>query len=342
MHAILLAFLVATLEGDRPLTTPARVLVAQLNSAAAVEDRGRAKRYVPGSADQARPWQEGLRGDFLRLMNLRGLLDTKTSIPLEPQLVSEADKGAYTLRELSLRSTPGRTFNVMVAIPKSHDGPMPAVVGIHGHGGTRMSVFDPATGPNDHIYRAFGHELARKGFVAITTDVGQHDVYETGRTLMGERLWDLMRCVDYLETLPEVDDTRIGCAGLSLGGEMAMWLAAMDTRIVATVSAGYLTMMDQMEKNHCMCWKFDGLRALADWPDVYSLIAPRALQCQNGLKEPANDFTVALARQALGEIRPIYADFGVPGYLELDVHEGAHEVDLPALQGFLIAHLKAR
>ena len=69
-----------------------------------------------------------------------------------------------------------------------------------------------------------------------------------------------MRCVGYLESLPTVDKTRIGCGGLSLGGEMAMWLAAMDTRIAAADSCGWLTTMDQLESNHCLCWKFAGLR----------------------------------------------------------------------------------
>jgi dienelactone hydrolase len=151
---------------------------------------------------------------------------------------------------------------------------------------------------------------------------------------MGERLWDLMRCVDFLESLSVVDKNRIGCAGLSLGGEMAMWLGAMDDRVQATVSSGFLTKMDHMEQNHCMCWKFQGLRELVDYADIYSLIAPRPLQCQNGLKEPTADFTVALAREALKEIGVIYSDFKRPENLSLVAHEGAHEIDLPSLLSF--------
>ena len=156
---------------------------------------------------------------------------------------------------------------------------------------------------------------------------------------MGERLWDLMRCVDYLESLPQVDKSRIGCAGLSLGGEMAMWLGAMDERIAATVSAGFLTTMDHMEQNHCMCWKFDGLRELVDFADIYSLTAPRPLQCQNGLQEPPSQFYVPLARQAMEEIRTIYDDTGKPENVALDVHNEGHVIDLPALVYFLDKHL---
>lgn len=338
MHVLWVA-LFGAFESMAVMSANQAITVAQAEASVA-EDRGRSMRYVSGTPEDVVRWQEQLRAEFARLMKLDDLMRDRSSMPLESQVVNETDKGAYVLREVTLRSTPGRIIPAVVAMPKDQGRPMAAVVGIHGHGGTRMSVFDPTSGKNDHIYKAFGHELAARGCVVISADVGQHEVYEEGRTLMGERLWDLMRCVDYLQSLPEVDGSRIGCAGLSLGGEMAMWLGAMDTRIAATVSAGFLTTMDQMEQNHCMCWKFDGLRALADWPDVYGLIAPRALQCQNGLKEPDTDFHVPLARQALREIQPAYADLGVPGHLELDVHEGGHEIDLAALMAFLNAHLK--
>jgi hypothetical protein len=192
----------------------------------------------------------------------------------------------------------------------------------------------------ERIYRGFGTALAEKGYVTVSTTVSQHEVYETGRLLMGERLWDLMRCVDYLKSLPQVDAARIGCAGLSLGGEMAMWLGAMDERIAATVSAGFLTTMDHMEQNHCLCWKFDGLRDLVDYADIYALTAPRPLQCQNGLQEPESQFYVPLARQALEEIRPAYQDLGRPENLVLDVHPEGHVIDLPALLYFLDQHLR--
>ena len=145
--------------------------------------------------------------------------------------------------------------------------------------------------------------------------------------------------LDYLETLPQVDKNRIGCAGLSLGGEMTMWLGALDPRLAAIVSAGFLTYMDQLEQNHCMCWKFPHLRDLVDFPDIYSLIAPRPLQCQNGLKEPPSQFCVSLAREVMKEIEVIYSDLRLPDHVVLDVHGGGHEINLPILLEFLRKHL---
>jgi hypothetical protein len=76
----------------------------------------------------------------------------------------------------------------------------------------------------------------------------------------------------------------------------------------------------RMEQNHCLCWKFDGLRELADYADIYALIAPRSLQCQNGLLEPPSQFYLPLARQTMEEVRAIYKDMVRPENVILDVH----------------------
>ncbi len=268
-------------------------------------------------------------------MKMEDLVASEDEISLKPKIVNTVAKEGYEEQELEIQSTPGRSLRVVVTLPKNTPLPCPAVVCIHGHGGNRRTPHDDPRG----IYKRFGAELAARGYATISADVGQHEVYEENRTLMGERLWDLMRCVDYLASLPEVDSNRIGCAGLSLGGEMAMWLGAMDTRVAATVSCGFLTRMDQMEQNHCMCWKFDGLRELVDFADIYAMTAPRALVCQNGEKEPPSQFPPSIAREAMKEIHVAYSDMGKPQNIQLHVHEGAHEISLPNLLGFFERHL---
>jgi len=298
----------------------------------------RTMQYTARSAADAKLWQENVREALFDRLHLADLVKARRHIPLDPQVVKTEERDGFELAHIRIRSTQARTIEAVLARPLGAEGASPAVVCIHGHGGDRFTPFNPEA----RQYKLFGTELVRQGLIVISTDVGQHEIYEQGRTLMGERLWDLMRCVDYLESLPEVDSDRIGCAGLSLGGEMAMWLAAMDERVKATVSAGFLTVMDQMEKNHCMCWKFDGLRELVDFADIYSLIAPRPLQCQNGRKEPPTQFTVPLAAKAMKEMRPIYEDFGRVENVGLLVHNGGHEIALEPLLKFLSTHLAKR
>jgi esterase/lipase len=309
--------------------TLALALIFLVLCTSAVTQKQRSMKYSNRSARLAEIWQKEVRAKLNGLLNMDDLLVTGKSIPLNPIEILSENKGNYLVKEMEINSTQNRRIRVIVTFPLLTNGPWPAVVCLHGHGGKPYSVYD-----KESPYKAFAAELAGRNYVTIAPIVSQHVVYEEGRTLMGERLWDAMRCIDYLESLISVDAERIGCAGLSLGGEIAMWLGAMDQRIIATVSAGFLTRMDQMEQGHCMCWKFPGLRELVDYADIYSLIAPRQLMCQNGLKEPPTDFTVELAKAALKEIQVIYTNYGKPENVTLVAHPEGHVVDVPTLLSF--------
>lgn len=290
----------------------------------------RSMKYSTRSVQDAASWQEDLKSRLRRLMKIEDLLATsETRLKMDPEIIKAEDKGSYWLKEVEINSTPYRRIKIVLTVPASTMSKFPAIVCIHGHRGQLYSVYQ-----NDTLYKGFATDLASNGYITIAVTVSQHNIFEDGRTLMGERLWDLIRCIDYLESLPQVDKNNIGCAGLSLGGEMAMWLGAMDRRIKATVSSGFLTKMDQMENGHCMCWKFPGLRELVDYADIYSLIAPRHLLCQNGLKEKPTGFTVPLAREALNEIDIIYEDYRKPYNVTLVAHPEGHVVDVPSLMEF--------
>jgi hypothetical protein len=311
------------------------LFVLFVNETTGIDNPLRTLKYTSRSTKEATIWQGNIRIKLIEILKMEDLLIQSNSIALNPREILTEDKGEYLMKEIEFNSTKDRRIRVILTIPKKTQGPWPAVVSIHGHGGKKLIVYDKAS-----IYKGFAAELAARNYITIAAIVSQHEIFEKDRMLMGERLWDLMRCIDYLESISGVDKNRIGVAGLSLGGEMAMWLGAMDERIHATVSSGFLTRMDQMEQNHCMCWKFPGLRELVDYADIYSLIAPRPLLCQNGLKEPPDDFTVPLAHEALKEIKVIYSDYKQPENVSLVAHEGAHEIDLPSLLTFFDKYLR--
>jgi dienelactone hydrolase len=338
-------------------------------AASSVETK-RTLKYPGGAADAAAAWQRNVRSRLFQLLKLADLVAGRDRIPLNPRVklpaasrgaslrnpakprspflpvanhgaswrsrvIGSDPKAGYVLKTVELNAMPRGSIRALISFPTNVAGPWPAVVCIHGHGGNLASVYDKQS-----IYKGFAAELAVRGYVTITTTVSQHEVWEKGWSLTSERLWDLMRCVDYLAGLAEVDPKRIGCAGLSLGGEMAMWLGAMDERVQATVSSGFLTRMDQMEQNHCPCWKFAGLRELVDFPDIYALTAPRFLLCQNGEKEAPDQFPPAIAREVMQEIKKTYADYGKADHAALVVHGGGHEVDLPSLLDFFAKRLQ--
>lgn len=312
----------------------------------------RKMRFNARDQKQAVAWQEKARTKVLELLKVSDLVradlggaDGKPRLDFEVEIktVTKDNDGKFTRYDLEMNSTPTRRIPVVLTVPTG-EGKFPAVVCIHGHGGSRSIVYDPTS-----IYRGFALELANRGYVTIATEVGQHTVYEKDRTLTGERLWDLMRCVSYLTMRPEVDAKRIGCAGLSLGGEMAMHLGAADTRVKAVVDSGGLTTVATLLKataaGACPCWRFPGYVEHFDTPDFFCLIAPRWVMSQNGEQEhldcPA--FLPAAARPAYEkEVAPCYRLFGHEERAVLRVHPGRHVFEVSSALPFLREALRGK
>jgi dienelactone hydrolase len=116
------------------------------------------------------------------------------------------------------------------------------------------------------------------------------DPYYTDWEEDGERTWDVMRAIDYAVSRSDVDSSRIAVTGLSLGGEIASYVGALDTRIQATISAGYspdLSVFKYLRRvGHCWHWSFADYREYLDQSDVLALIAPRPLIVQTGAADP--------------------------------------------------------
>jgi hypothetical protein len=145
-------------------------------------------------------------------------------------------------------------------------------------------------------------------------------------------------------TLLMMDDLVAGKAGIALNPKR-LSSAAKDGCTVEELeiasTPGRRIRILVMEQDHCLCWKFDGLRELVDFADIYALTAPRPLQCQNGLQEPPSQLYVPLAREAMKEIRTAYDDAGRPENVTLDVHGEGHVIDPPSLLFFFDKHLPA-
>jgi pimeloyl-ACP methyl ester carboxylesterase len=326
------------MRSDRLVRALVLAAAVQVAAGAAAADL-RQQPCVATDAAALAAWQQEARttlGGLLRIDDqLAGNRHDATGLsplPLQAETLSREERDQYTRWVLEIDSRPDRRIQVVLTVPAGEaTRRRPAVVCIHGHGGNRDAVYNAAT-----PYRGFATALAERGYVTLSTDVGQHTVQSPQRTLMGERLWDLIRVVDLAASREEVDPRRIGCAGLSLGGEMAMWLAAIDTRLAATVSSGFLTTMDNLREGHCPCWDFPGLQQRYDIPDIYCLISPRPLQCQNGrLERLPGGFPVELAEQAIAEIRRAYRAAGCEDAAQLAVHEDGHVFDVPSAVEFL-------
>ena len=110
-----------------------------------------------------------------------------------------------------------------------------------------------------------------------------------GYTPAGVEVWNAIRALDYLETRPEVDARRIGLTGISGGGAMTWYTAAVDERVaVAAPVCSTFTFGSQAEhwvaRGQCDCIYYHNTYLL-DFPVVGALIAPRPLLIFSGRKD---------------------------------------------------------
>jgi uncharacterized protein len=201
------------------------------------EAQGREKLAEYARTYSDRPgWEK--RAENIRAGILRGadLVPLPERTPLKPLFRREEQKSGYSITNVAFESTPGFyvTGNLYRPWPRKEGQRFPAVILAHGH------AANPSTGGRfAESKQKLGGLLARAGAFVFALDmVGygeatQH-AHKTDVTLKLQ-LWNAMRTVDFLESLPEVDAARIGMTGESGGGTQTFVLAAVDPRIAVTV-----------------------------------------------------------------------------------------------------------
>ena len=141
-----------------------------------------------------------------------------------------------------------------------------------------------------------------------------------GYVLMALDIFDHRRALDYLASRPDVDPRRLGSVGLSFGGTMSLWTAALDERIQAAVVSGYLCTWHAfaVELNQfCGSQCCPGIARWAAMSDVAGLIAPRAVLIESGTQDAI--FPIASAREAFAHLQTIYAAAGASARCRHDI-----------------------
>ena len=204
---------------------------------------------------------------------------------------------------------------------KKTDEKPPVMICLQGHSnGMHISLgrykFE---GDKEDGDRDFALEAVRRGCCAVTLEqrcfgerggTPRPDCYKTamtallsGRTLLGGRVWDIMRLIDVLEQeFADVCDVgRIWCCGNSGGGTATFYAAALETRIAAAVpSCAFCTFADSIgAMYHCACNYVPGIRQYFDMAELAGMIAPRPLVIVSGAEDDIFPLDGARAEFAL-------------------------------------------
>lgn len=219
-------------------------------------------------------------------------------------------------------------------IPKSSTSrKLPAALCIHGHHSTKENVAGITPSPYNINY---GYTLVKSGYMALIPDVRySQDIWRLedpaglnllllGKSLTGERLSDMLRCITFLRNHDQADPDRIGVVGWSMGGGLALYLSAIDERIKLSYISCYfgtyegtIMAMRQSTDNY-----IPGIKTFGELADVASLIAPRPLLIEHGT--PDREFPTEIARTAFEQVNNIYTRSGNADKVKLVIREGGH------------------
>jgi dienelactone hydrolase len=193
---------------------------------------------------------------LLRMMG--GLPEERSA--LKVQKMGTIDRGDYRIEKIVYQSLPNFYVTANLFVPQTGNPPYPAVLQPVGHStAAKARAF----------YQKLGLGLVKNGFVVLTYDpLGQgerriyydaalgdsrvgstteeHDMAGIQSLLGGESIarymiWDGMRGIDVLQSLPYVDPKRVGISGCSGGGTLTAYLAALDDRLQAAAPSCYIT-----------------------------------------------------------------------------------------------------
>ncbi|MBM3238669.1 acetylxylan esterase [Candidatus Poribacteria bacterium] len=214
-------------------------------------------------------------------------------------------------------------------IPNDLKGKAPAMLCLHQT--TSIGKGEPAgLGGNNNLHYAL--ELAERGYITLAPDYPnfgdyQFNPYEHGYTSATMKgIWNHIRAVDLLQSLPQVDSDNIGCIGHSLGGHNSIFVAVFEPRIKVIVSSCGFNSFFKYYNGDLTGWSHNGYmpriasvykkdpkKMPFDFTELVAALAGRPFFINAPLKD--SNFEVSGVKDCLKAAAPVYELFGAKDYL---------------------------
>jgi acetyl esterase/lipase len=280
-------------------------------------------------------------------------------VPLDVQTLNEAKLGPIVRRKIAYHTdSPTRRVMAYLFLPEKPSGKVPAILCLHQT--IKIGKEEPA-GLGKNVDLQYALHLARRGYVTLAPDYpsfGEYpenfapsEGYQSGTM---RAIYDNMRAVDLLQSLPDVDTERIGCIGHSLGGHNTMFTAVLDPRIKALVSNCGFTRFHKYFAGKLAGWTSPRYMPLIasryhndpnqvpfDFTEIVACFAPRAFLASSPLHD--DNFEVSGVRDVIAAAKPIYAVYGHSENLQANYPDAKHSFPPDAREvaySFLDRHLK--
>ena len=294
----------------RAKTTLIAAALLLLPALAGAQYRTLNDRFAPPAFTSRAEWES--RAAWLRehILASAGIMPMPEKTPPNTVVFGETKRDGYSVAKVYFESLPGFFVTGNLYRPVG-EGPFPAVLSPHGHWTYGRLEHSPlVSGPGRAL------SLARQGFVVFTYDmIGYNDSRQLthtfgsprehlwGLSLAGLQLWNSIRSLDFLETLPYVKRGAIGITGESGGGTQTFMLAAVDARVAAAVPVNMVSLHMQ---GGCLCENLPGLRLDTTNAEIAATIAPRPLL----LVSATGDWTAETLEVEYPAVRALYALVG--------------------------------
>lgn len=321
--------------------------------------------YKPANKRATEAWQKKLRAKVEELIG--GFPKTKS--PLNPITLEVRDFPTYRREKFVIESQPGVAVLGYLLTPKSAKGPVPAMICVPGHGRGVDDIVGIDEKGRDRTDKAgyqhdFAIQVVEAGMAAVAIEpmafgcrrdarsakrgLGNSACQPVagaalllGETMVGWRVYDVMRTVDWIETRKEIDAARVGVMGISGGGTVTSFAAALEPRLKVAMISGYLnTFKDSIvAMSHCIDNYVPGILNWCENYDVASLIAPRPLYVESGERD--NIFPIAASKEAFARVKQVYTALGAADLAQHETFDDVHIFHGGAGIPFLAKHLKA-
>lgn len=300
--------------------------------------------YREGPVDQ---WQKAARAKYRELLG--HMPDPPAEMKIDVLWEKEHELGSIT--KIAFNAEPGMDVPAYICLPKNAEPPYAWMICLQGHStgmhnsiGLDYNEKEPIEVAGD---RDFALQAMKRGYAALCVEMrafGQlreasakaAEPFEQncvmaaqralmiGKTLHGERLYDVGRALELLKQRDDVDWNRVGVMGNSTGGDLSLCAAALYPQIALSMpSCGFqLYRYTHLAIKCCVCGFIPNLYNYFENYDIAGLVAPRPLIIVTATGDPLQP--IERTKESFEKVKAIYTAAGAPEHCHLVVNEGGH------------------